>query len=115
MGDQQHLTLLKQGREAWNTWRKEHPEIQPNFSSADLSLTFLGGRDLSHANLRRPMLNGISLVRTDLRNADLDRAHPGDTNLSVTDLSGANFSEADLPVLSSMLLCRLAPSSVVRS
>ena len=61
------------------------------------------------------MLNGIILVRTDLRNADLDRAHPGDTNLSVTDLSGANFSEADLPVLSSMLLCRLAPSSAVRS
>ena len=96
MGDHQHLTLHKQGRKAWNVWRKAHPEIQPLFSGTDLSGTFVGRRDLSHANLRMSMLNGISLVRTDLRYADLSRAHPGDTTLSETDLSGAKFSEANL-------------------
>jgi hypothetical protein len=37
MADQQHLELLERGAETWNQWRKEHPDIQPNFHEADLS------------------------------------------------------------------------------
>ena len=37
MADQQHLAVLKQGVAAWNAWRRQHPEIHPDLSEADLS------------------------------------------------------------------------------
>ena len=43
MADQQHLAVLKQGVAAWNTWRRQHPEILPDLSEADLSEADLGG------------------------------------------------------------------------
>jgi hypothetical protein len=32
----EHLEFLRQGIEAWNAWRRESPEIQPNFSQCQL-------------------------------------------------------------------------------
>ena len=37
MASEEHLALLKQGVDAWNKWRYEHPEIRANLSKADLS------------------------------------------------------------------------------
>ena len=45
MADQQHLAVLKQGVAAWNTWRRQHPEILPDLSEADLGEADLGGAD----------------------------------------------------------------------
>ncbi len=119
MAEQEHLDILKQGVEAWNHWREEHPEIQPdlsgaffyqanlseiNLSNAILCFTHLGRADLSHTNLNHARLDGArlsdanlsganlseaSLFGTDLTGANLDR-----TRLTGADLSKANFSEA---------------------
>ena len=35
MANQEHLDLLQHSIDTWNTWRKEHQDIQPDFSEAD--------------------------------------------------------------------------------
>ncbi len=39
MADPEHLAILKRGVEHWNRWRKEHPEIRAELTSAYLSET----------------------------------------------------------------------------
>ena len=81
MANSEHLNILKQGPEIWNTWRKEHTEIRVDLSEADLSEA-----NLSEANLRK----------ADLRAADLRAAHLSGADLSTANLAGANLSEAEL-------------------
>jgi uncharacterized protein YjbI with pentapeptide repeats len=95
MANQEHLDILKQGVEVWNQWRKEHPEVQPDLSGANLI-----GANLHRANfeasIHYPLQNfrffhsphpmppyavSTSLFKADLREADL---------------SGANLRGADL-------------------
>ncbi len=76
MAKKQHLDLLKQGIVAWNTWRTNHQNIQPNLSGADLSEANLSEADLGGADLSEANLSG-----TDLRNA----------NLTLANLTGATF------------------------
>ena len=81
MANQEHLDILKQGVEAWNKWREEHLEIQPDLRDADLT-----GAQLRKANLSRADLTGV-----DLRNAYLRK-----TNLEGADLKNANLEYANL-------------------
>jgi len=37
MANDEHVSLLKQGVDAWNAWRDENPDIRPDLSGADLS------------------------------------------------------------------------------
>src|SRR5262249_23919889 len=71
MANPEHLRILEQGVEVWDTWREQHTDIEP---------------DLSEANLR-----GADLGRAYLRGAALSEAA-----LSGANLSEANLSEADL-------------------
>jgi hypothetical protein len=32
MANPEHLKILKKGVEAWNKWRKENPDIQPDLT-----------------------------------------------------------------------------------
>jgi hypothetical protein len=77
-----HLDILNQGVNAWNTWREEHPGLRPNFQEADLRNTYLreanmtGEANLTRADLFQANLNGANLrsavvVNTDLREATL--------------------------------------------
>ncbi len=43
MADQEHLDTLKQGIDAWNKWKKEHPDIEADLSEADFHRTSLMG------------------------------------------------------------------------
>ena len=57
MADKAHVALLRQGVEAWNQWRTQHPGTRPDLSSAhlyglDLVEVDLSGADLRDANLR---------------------------------------------------------------
>jgi len=101
MPNEEHLELIKQGVDAWNKWRREHLDTQPDLSEADLSGanlfgaylfdTDLTGVNLSRANLSAANLSAANLSRGNLTEANLFRA-----DLVDTDLSGANLSEADL-------------------
>ncbi len=107
MVNSQHLTILKQGTNAWNRWRSNNPTIQPDLQMANLFESNLSGTNLSGANLRlanlfRADLRGVNLSRANLFSANLFGADlSGEANLKganfqATNLSGANFSKADL-------------------
>lgn len=46
------LAILKQGREHWNAWREQQPDLQPDLRDADLSNVDLSDFDLSSTLLR---------------------------------------------------------------
>jgi uncharacterized protein YjbI with pentapeptide repeats len=87
-----HISKLLKGVDAWNAWRRENPDIQPNLSEArQLIMRDLDGADLSGANLARATLIGAKLSKSKLMGADL-----GGATLSGAYLSEANLSEASL-------------------
>jgi Pentapeptide repeats (8 copies) len=101
MANKEHVAKLKEGVTAWNAWRKENPDIQPDLSGANLSDARLWGAvlkdaNLSGADLRGAAFNGGDLSKTNLRGADLRGAHLRDANLSWADLRGADLEAATL-------------------
>jgi hypothetical protein len=121
MANKEHVTLLKQGVEAWNAWRRENPDIRPNLirtplmraylREADLAGAYLGGAnlfgadliganlcgaDLIGANLTSAGLIGANLVRADLHSANLSEVRLDKANLSEANLRGANLTSVDL-------------------
>jgi hypothetical protein len=48
MADESHLSVLKQGVEAWNQWREQNPGVEPDLGEANLC-----GTILTKANLAR--------------------------------------------------------------
>jgi uncharacterized protein YjbI with pentapeptide repeats len=96
MADQEQLDrLLKQGVHAWNEWRGEHNNIEPELSEADLSRADLSGADLSRADLSGADLRLTHLSGADLNEANLNGAHLGGADLRGAKLSKANLSSAD--------------------
>ncbi len=101
-----HLEVLKQGVAAWNKWRADNVDTEPdlagsNLSKMDLKDANLSETDLRWADLAWADLGGANLNRADLRRANLSRtifnmANLSEANLSETYLSGADLSEADL-------------------
>jgi len=96
MANQEHLDILKQGVEAWNQWRKVHPEIRPDLNNVDLSNVDFRDADFSYANLSGANLSGANLSGANLSHADLTLAKLGGVNLSGTDLRHAALSGTDL-------------------
>ena len=96
MANQEHLDILAQGVEAWNQWRKEHAEIKPNLSNADLSRADLWKAKLRDANLSQADLFDADLRQADLRGADLSNADLGQVWLGKAHLRGTNLFHANL-------------------
>ncbi|MCP4675933.1 MAG: toll/interleukin-1 receptor domain-containing protein [Deltaproteobacteria bacterium] len=97
MANGKHRELLKQGREAWNHWREENPEVKP-----DLRTHLVGGDgnlrrfNLKDADLRRAQLRGADLRFAELQRADLREARLEGSNLGGADLQAANLGGANL-------------------
>ncbi len=91
MANEEHLAILNQGVIAWNEWRSENYDIEPNLRQADLCWV-----DLSGANFRRATLSNAEFRGADLSGADLFRAKLVEADLYGADLSGAGLIEADL-------------------
>jgi uncharacterized protein YjbI with pentapeptide repeats len=126
MANREHLDLLKQGVNAWNQWRKEYPNIQPDLSEAHFPLADFSGINLSQTNLMKADMRGlqdlshISAVKimnmepeeaenaikfdrrkhkcvcVQLGGADLSDADLSAADLWLADLSNADLSGADL-------------------
>ena len=88
--------------EAWNAWRKDTPQIQPDFSEIDLRGTQLRlfGTRLSGADLRCANFSGANMPGADLRDANLQGANLCDADLNGADLRGSRLSGANLRELS---------------
>jgi uncharacterized protein YjbI with pentapeptide repeats len=96
MANEEHVTLLKQGVDAWNAWRGKNRDVQPDLSGANLS-----GANLSEAELIGTNLTGANLSKADLSKAELASADLSGANLIGTNFTGANLvyaylSKADL-------------------
>src|SRR5450432_1124787 len=81
-----HLDILKQGVEAWNRWREDQPDVQPDLREANLR-----GVNLQGANFQDAKFNAAILVNTHLSDVDFTRAC-----LDGAQLHGANLSRANL-------------------
>ena len=72
---QSHFELLSNGPIAWNNWRNEYPEVEPDLSSADLSEKNLSGYNLHSCNLQHATLANCDLQDVNLTNANLEGAN----------------------------------------
>ncbi|GCF11309.1 pentapeptide repeat-containing protein [Dictyobacter arantiisoli] len=119
MANPKHLAMLASGKNLWNKWRREFPDVQAlepdlhgadlrnvnlhgiDLHGADLTETNLQGADLSYANLieadlRNARLSGVDLSDANLYKARLHWADLHNANLCHTNLVRADFSNADL-------------------
>lgn len=86
MANEEQVTLLKQGSEVWNAWRKNNSAIQIDLFSANLVDANLVGANLLGANLV-----GANLVGANLSNADLSFAYLVSVRFDSSNLNGASF------------------------
>lgn len=84
MANSEHLALIKQGVEVWNSWYAAHKKVTPNLARANLS-----NFELKGINLKRAIL-----IQANLSNADLSEAELNHADLSRASLLGANLSDA---------------------
>lgn len=107
MANEEHVAILKQGVEAWNRWRTEHPDITPDLRQAatfrtddladpELANANLSNADLTGADLEDAVLNGANLSRATIDKALLKRADLIFTTLRYASLQEADFTFAHL-------------------
>lgn len=112
MANEEQLRILKEeGVGAWNEWRKENSEIEPDlsgvqlpwqdlrqadFRGADLSKTNLRLADLTGADLSRIKLIKANLIKSNLTRNDIMRGDSSRASLIEADLTGANLTGAKL-------------------
>ena len=106
--ERSHLELLKQGVEAWNLWRSQHPDVIPqldnvNFSPGQPVLTDDGrptrklhGFDFSRASMRGAKLWHLHLTEIDFKGADLHNASFANSILIRANFSDSHIDDADL-------------------
>jgi hypothetical protein len=105
MANPEHLEILKLGVEKWNKWRIRHPDVEPEFTQAELRGAELPGANLAGAKLDWANFGELASEtdlgkpysrRTDLREADLSGAHLNWADLNNADLRGAKLGLAEL-------------------
>ena len=92
----EHLDLIIHGVEAWNKWRQECPEKNPDLSEADLSEVSFRGANLRGVNLSGAYLRFSDFTKANLVEANLTKAKLGEAVLRYTNLSKANLSHGNL-------------------
>ncbi len=106
MADLRLIDILKQGSQAWNQFRLENPDLEPDLRNADLRDVPLAGADLSRADLsgadfREKNSNSgfidVGAFRgTSFRFSVMERALFNRRDLRDADFSGAMMAKADL-------------------
>jgi uncharacterized protein YjbI with pentapeptide repeats len=111
MANNEQVSLLKSGVEAWNDWRHNNPGIRPDLKeivlirmetlpdmpeSVVIKRWDLRGFDLSEADLSGANLTLVNLEGADLRSADLFQSNLNKANLNGAKLEGANLRGATL-------------------
>ena len=96
MANPEHVEILRQGEEAWNTWRGENFDTRPDLVGADLVGADLSWANLMNADLSRTALSHARLMDASLIDANLDGANLSQAVLDGANLVGANLSQATL-------------------
>lgn len=95
MADSNHLKVFQQGRDAWDSWRKQNPDIIPDLSEADLHGTDMKFANFQHANLRGAQLAGMYAAHGQFHSADLREADLRDGQFPEASFLGADLSNAN--------------------
>lgn len=101
MANQEHLRILKQGVNAWNYWREQNPQINPDLAEADLHAFELRRVNFSRTSLHKADLSFAVIPNSDftfaeLGEADLSNAVANDATFRCANLSSASFRWAML-------------------
>jgi len=107
MANPEHLEILRQGKDPWNQWRKEHPEIVPDLSNEDLSgiVSDVWSKEdenddtdvlISDTDPLKESLLEESFLGLHLSGAKMNGARIEDAPLFWTDLSNADLRNVDL-------------------
>ena len=96
MSDAKQLDRLRSGVHVWNAWRMENPALQPNLSGADLRFRMLEGVDFQRSNLAGADLTHAFLHEANLCDAELSGATMVGTNFCLARLRDARLTESDL-------------------
>lgn len=96
MANEEQLSILKQGVEVWNEWRKENPDVEIDLSGVNLFKTDLSKAMLSRADLRKANLRKTIAIVADLSDANLSEADLSGANLSGANLTGTNLRDGSL-------------------
>jgi uncharacterized protein YjbI with pentapeptide repeats len=96
MANPEHLAKLREDESAWNAWRKQHPDLEIDLSSANLDEMDLSRRDLRRVDFSLSRLIGASLAFSDLSDANLFQARLISANLTLANLRNAQMSSAML-------------------
>ncbi|MGO8948985.1 MAG: pentapeptide repeat-containing protein [Ktedonobacterales bacterium] len=96
MADEEHVAILEQGVDTWNTWRAKNADLIPDLRHADLWGANLREADLRNAQLDFADLHGAYLQKADMRWANLPGADLHGAYLDQADLTEADLEEADL-------------------
>jgi len=91
MAHPKHLAKLDEGAAAWNAWRRAHPRLRPDLSTAVLADRVLDGHDL-----RGALLTNADLRRASFRDAALDGAHLYNVDGLKACFDGASLCDAVL-------------------
>jgi uncharacterized protein YjbI with pentapeptide repeats len=96
MANEAHVEQLMKGVEAWNAWREDNPEVDPDLAGAQLHGQKLEASDLSSVNFSGAMLDGADLREAKLGDANLQETSLRDADLTGADLGGAILRQANL-------------------
>lgn len=102
MANLDHLSILNEGVEFWNSWRATKSDsLEFDLSNADLRRRNLEGIDFSDVNLSKSDLSDSNLESSNLSNAYLPDSYFEGVNLNYCNLSkskcqGASFKQAKM-------------------
>jgi hypothetical protein len=91
MADNNQITILSQGVEAWNKWREENPDVLIDLKGAKLM-----HMNLENANLANADLKEANLSFTNFKNANLVFSNLESAVFYFANFEGANFAAAHL-------------------
>jgi hypothetical protein len=60
MANEEHLAILRKGREIWNRWREENPQVIPDLTKADLRGMYFGMFNLDYVDMQGAEIVGDS-------------------------------------------------------
>jgi len=86
----------RDGNQAWNQWRGNHPHVVIDLGGGDLHNADLASADLEHADLNGVNLIGAYLSGTRFAGADLRGADLTGVSLAGADLKDANLTQVRL-------------------
>lgn len=96
MANEQQVVLIKKGPETWNQWREQNPDESIDLSEADLRGTSLIKANLKGANLKLAKLQFSNLAGALLEGANMEQARLQEANLQGAQLENANLKKCNL-------------------